>query len=179
MYAQYRRERGGATFGSGNDLLIDPAVTGTDNMFGNERSGWARGGNDLDARNTPTTGHNRNLLNWLYEMNNAANTIIGRAENPDINWSDEDKNRVLGEARLLRAWVYRHISNLWGDMPLHLEESSGDNVIRDWVRDPVESIREAMEADLLFAEQHLPETSLNGGKAVSYTHLTLPTILLV
>ncbi|MEO9514071.1 MAG: RagB/SusD family nutrient uptake outer membrane protein [Flavobacteriaceae bacterium] len=166
LYAQYRRERGGSTFASGNDLMIDPAITGTDNMFGNERSGWARGGNELDDRNTATTGHNTRLLNWLYEMNNATNTLIGRAENPSINWSDEDKNRVLAEARLLRAWIYRHISYLWGDMPLHLEESSGANIIRDWVRTPVAEIRAAMEADWLFAEEHLPETSSSGGKVV-------------
>lgn len=166
LYAQYRRERGGSSYGSSNDLMIDPAVTGTDNMFGNERSGWARGGNELDARNTPTAADNRRLLNWLYEMNNAANTIITRAENPDIDWTDKEKNRIVGEARLLRAWIYRHLTSLYGDIPLHLEESSGANVITDWVRTPIAKVREAMEADLLFAEEHLPETSSNGGKVV-------------
>lgn len=166
LYAQYSRERGGSEFASGNDLMIDPAVTGTDNMFGNERSGWARGGNELDARNTATLAHNRRLLNWLYEINNAANTIINRAENPSIDWTEEDKNRIIGEARLLRAWTYRHLTFLFGDIPLHLIESSGANVITDWVRTPVADIREVMEADLLFAEANLPETSSNGGKVV-------------
>ena len=166
LYAQYSRERAGVTYGSSNDLMIDPAVTGTDNMYGNERSGWARGGNDLDARNTPTTSHNRRILNWLYEMVNAANTIVERAEDPSIDWSDADKNRIIGEARLLRAWSYRHLTNLFGDIPLRLEESSGSNIVTDWVRTPIAEVRAAMEADWLFAEEHLPETSTDGGKVV-------------
>ena len=167
LYNHYRRERGGASYGSSNDLMIDPATTGTDNMYGNERSGWARGGNDLDNRNTPTSSYNRRLFIWLYDMNNAANTIIVRAENPAVDWTAEEKNRVLGEARLLRAWVYRHLTNLYGDVPLNLNEASGENVISDWVRTPITEVRTQMEADLLFAEANLPETSPNGGKVVS------------
>lgn len=166
LYAQYSRERAGSSYGSSNDLMIDAAVTGTDNMYGNERSGWARGGNDLDARNTPTSSHNKRLLNWLYELVNAANTIVERAEDPSIDWSDTEKNRIIGEARLLRAWAYRHLTNLFGDIPLRLEESSGSNIITDWVRTPIAEVRAAMEADWLFAEEHLPETSSNGGKVV-------------
>lgn len=166
LYAHYSRERRGNSWGSNNDLMADPMVTGTDNMYGNERSGWARGGNDLDARNTPTGSHNRRMMEWLYEMINAANTIVNRAENPGIDWTEDEKNRVLGEARLLRAWAYRHLTNLYGDIPLRLVESSGASVVTDWERTPVGEVRAAMEADLLFAEAHLDETSPNGGKVV-------------
>jgi starch-binding outer membrane protein, SusD/RagB family len=166
LYAQFRRERGGETLGSANDLLIDPAVTGTDNMYGNERSGWARDGNDWGARSTPTNAHYRRFWNWLYATINGANTIIDRAENPDIEWSDEDKNRVIGEAKLIRAWAYRHATFMWGDVPLTLSESSGTLIKTDWERAPVADVRAQMVEDLLFAEQHLPETSSNGGKVV-------------
>jgi len=166
LYAQFRMERGGATFGSGNDMLIDPAVTGTDNIYGNERSGWARDGNDWGTRSTPTNAHYRNFWEWIYSTINAANTIINRAENPEINWSVEDKNRVIGEAHLIRAWCYRHATFMWGDVPLSLEESAGSAINTDWVRAPVAEVRAQMEKDWLFAEQHLPETSDNPGKVV-------------
>ncbi|MFB9054219.1 RagB/SusD family nutrient uptake outer membrane protein [Formosa undariae] len=166
LYTHFRRERGGDNYNSTNDLLIDPAVTGTDNMFGNERSGWARGGNELNDRNTPISNEPRRLMQWLYELNNATNTIIDRAENPSIDWTEAEKNAIVAEARLFRAWGYRHLTYLFGDVPLHLEESSGANIITGWERTPVAEIREVMEADLLFAEAYLPETQNDGGKVV-------------
>lgn len=166
LYANFRRERSGNSYGSNNNIMADQMMTGTDNMYGNERNGWARGGNDLDARNTPTNTQNRNMFNWLYQMNNAANTIISRAENPDIEWTEAEKNRAIGEARLFRAWVYRHLTFSYGDVPLYLEEAKGDNIITDWVRTPVSDIRVVMEEDLLFAETYLQPTSSNSGKLV-------------
>lgn len=166
LYAQYRRERGGESRGSSNDLLIDPAITGVDNMYGNQRSGWNRVGNEYATRNNTTEGHNRHFFEWIYETINAANTIISRAENPDIDWTEEEKNRVVAEARLFRAWCYRHATYLWGDVPLSEEESSGSNIKTDWERAPVATVRALMEEDLLFAEANLPETSSNSGKVV-------------
>lgn len=169
LYNHFRRERGGTKYKSGNDLMIDLATTGTDNMYGNERSGWARGGNELDKRNQAAGkygAHNGRLFNWLYSMNNAANTIIKRAENPNIDWTEAEKNQVVAEARLLRGWLYRHLTNLYGDVPLVLNESDGSNVITDWQRTPLAEVRAAMEQDFLFAEANLAETSPNGGKVV-------------
>ena len=166
LYAQVRMEKGGETFGNGNDMLIDPATTGTDNMYGNERSGWARDGNDWGTRSTPTNTHYRNFWNWIYSTINAANTIINRAEDPDVNLTAEDKARVLAEARLIRAWCYRHATFMWGDVPLNLVESAGSAINTDWVRTPVAEVRAQMLVDFQFAEDNLPETSDNPGKAV-------------
>lgn len=166
LYFQFRRERGGETIGSSNDLLIDPAVTGVDNCYGNQRSGWNQVGNDFASRNVPTETHNRRFFEWIYEIINGANTIINRAENPDVDWTEAEKNRVVGEARLFRAWAYRHATYLWGDVPLSLQEATGSNIRTDWERTPVSAVRAQMEEDLLFAEQYLPETSSNPGKLV-------------
>jgi len=157
LYAQFRRERAGQSWGSANDLLIDPALSGTDNCYGNHRAGWARIGNDWGTRNIPTENHYRDFWNWLYSTINAANTIIERAENPDVDWTESEKNKILAEARFFRAWCYRHLTFMWGDVPLNLNESSGSNIITDWERTPVAQVRQQMEADLLFAEQHLPD----------------------
>ncbi|MEJ7821336.1 MAG: RagB/SusD family nutrient uptake outer membrane protein, partial [Chitinophagaceae bacterium] len=63
------------------------------------------------------------------------------------------------EARCIRAWCYRHLTNLWGDVPLTLTESSGTNIRTDWERTPIAEVRKAMEEDLLFASQNLPDAS--------------------
>jgi hypothetical protein len=166
LYAQFRRERSGENWGSANDLMIDPAVTGVDNCYGNQRSGWASVGNQFDTKNVTTESHNRHFFEWIYKTINAANTIIIRAENPEIEWTETEKNQVLAEAQLIRAWAYRHATYMWGDVPLNLNESSGANIITDWKRAPVAEVRAQMEIDLLFAEANLPETSSNGGKVV-------------
>ncbi|MDO5980197.1 RagB/SusD family nutrient uptake outer membrane protein [Flavivirga spongiicola] len=166
LYAQYARERAGSVLGSGNNLFIDMATSAVDNAYGNFRAGWAFVGNNLDTRNNPSEVHNRRFFEWIYTTINAANTIITRAENPDVDWTQEDKSRVVAEARLIRAWAYRHATYLWGDVPLSLEESSGSTIRTDWTRNPVAEVRNQMLEDLLFAEANLPETSSNPGKAV-------------
>ena len=65
----------------------------------------------------------------------------------------------MAEARCIRAWCYRHLTYLWGDVPLTLTESSGTNIRTDWERTPVAEVRKAMEEDLVFAVQHLPVVS--------------------
>lgn len=165
LYSLFRRERSGqSSWSNSNDLLIDPALSGTDNCYGNHRSGWARIGNDWGTRNIPTESHYRDFWNWLYEMINSANTIIARAENPDVDWTDAEKNHTIAEARHFRAWAYRHLTYMWGDVPLSLEESSGSNVITDWERTPVAQVRQQMIEDWLFAEQHLPNEPPGDGR---------------
>lgn len=106
----------------------------------------------------------------LYQMVLAANVIINRAENPDISWVDESqKNQIIGEARLIRAWCYRHLTFLWGDVPLVTEEITGSNFRNDWERTPKHEVYRQMEEDLLFAEQNLPAVQANAGSTSSAT----------
>ncbi|MEM7370106.1 MAG: RagB/SusD family nutrient uptake outer membrane protein [Bacteroidota bacterium] len=163
LYALVRQERSGRRRGSSNDLMISAAIIGTDNAYANWRAGIGLLFNEMGTRSTPRHGFYRDMWNWLYEVVNAANTIINRAENPNIDWPEEEKNRVLGEARCLRAWAYRHLTYLWGDVPLNLEES-GFVIKTDWVRTPVADIRAQMEQDWLFAEEHLPDVPAIEGR---------------
>lgn len=166
LYAQARREREGA---SGVNILMNEMMTiGVDNGWGNYPAGTERIFNQWGVRNNPqeSTLYLR-VWSWLYTLINSANTIIGRAENPEVRWSDEDKNQVLAEARLFRAWAYRHLTYLWGDVPLNLKESSGESVRTDWERTPKREVWAQMEQDLLFAEQHLPAVNPIPGRVSS------------
>lgn len=163
LYYQVRRSRSGYTPGDINGMMLVPAYIGTDNAYGNYL-GPASSFNIWGVSNNPTLGEYRAEWAWLYETINAANTIITRAENPEIAWTEAEKNAVLAEARAIRAWCYRHLTYSWGDVPLVLTGSSGSDIRTDFERAPVPEVRNSMEADWLFAEQFLPVTSANQGK---------------
>ena len=165
LYAQVREERNSMRNNT-NDIMNMGMTIGVDNAFGNLESAAIRIYNEFRQYNSPSENAFLVMWTWLYRTINAANTIIGRAENPDVRWTEADKHRVVAEARLVRAWAYRHLTYLWGDVPLNLTESSGESVRTDWERTPKPEVWQQMEQDLLFAEQHLPETLSDPGKVV-------------
>lgn len=128
---------------------------GTDAVFG-EDNGFSRIFNEWGAEVNPTVHFFQTEWTWLYEIINASNTIINRADEPGVKLTQAQRDRYVGEARFFRAFAYRHLTYLWGDVPLNLEEASGVSVRTDWERAPVAQVRKQMEEDLLFARQHLP-----------------------
>ncbi len=160
LYGLVREEREGRS--GTNFLRTEMFMNGTDNMVTNHRDGFARVAEDWVGQNTSVNAEIRGTFIWLYRIVNAANTIINQAEGrDDVDWTGgqasaaENKNRVIAEAKALRAWAYRHLSFCWGDVPLSLEESLGSTVRTDWVRTPVLEVRNQMKSDWLFAENHL------------------------
>lgn len=163
LHDEVRRYRSGTpntnSYASTNNLMMMHSVIGVDNAYGNWRDPPVDIFNLYAAINNPAAAQHRDVFNWLYETINAANTIVNRAAKATINWTDADRNRIVAEARLIRAWCYRHLTYLWGDVPLTLEESSGTNIKTDWQRTPIAEVRKAMEEDLVFASQNLPDVS--------------------
>jgi len=55
-------------------------------------------------------------------------------ENEEISWvgggfsAEENRNRILAEAKAYRAWAYRYLSFGWGDVPLVLHQSLGSKL---------------------------------------------------
>ncbi len=165
LYNLVRQERRGIAAPT-NDISNTAAMIGVDNAYSLYPAGGAAESvfNDFGVRLTSTNGYVGSFFIYLYKTINAANTIINRAENPAIVWTAAEKNQIVGEARLVRAWCYRHLTYLWGDVPLSLQESSGDNIKTDWERVPVADVRKAMEEDLLFAEANLPDVAQVEGR---------------
>ncbi len=170
LYANLRREREART---DIEMRGGMFIGGTDNLVSNYKS--ASGFNFVaqtwgDANN-PMEGDYSGTFTWLYSTVNAANTIITQAEKrSDVDWNGggktltENKNRVIAEAKAIRAWAYRHLTYAWGDVPLSLEESVGSNIKTDWERAPVGVVRRQIISDLLFAEKNLPEVPAIRGK---------------
>src|SRR5690606_36311828 len=66
------------------------------------------------------------------------------------------KNRLIGEARFLRALNYFYLVRGWGDIPLqHIDLID---------RKPTEEVYQFIEEDLLFAIDHLPLKSQYASK---------------
>ena len=164
LYALARAERAGVptsstSIGTSNNLTASMMFGGTDIAYGNRPWGSERFLNDWgdDVIGSSSQTYFTRTWNWLYRMINGANTIINRAESQgtDLGIDEDSLRRIIGEARTLRAWCYRHLTFLFGDVPLNVEESLGENVRLDWDRTPVDQIREKMKEDLEYAVQYL------------------------
>ncbi|MDR1865462.1 MAG: RagB/SusD family nutrient uptake outer membrane protein [Bacteroidales bacterium] len=148
---------------------------GTDTGYANTELSWTRGLNRYNVDLNPTmqflngdvsNSAKQGIFLILYSAISAANMIIHRAEEPEINWMGTDaegdernKNEIIAHARLIRAWCYRHLSMTFGPVPLSTEEIDGTNYRDDWERTPVADIQALMESDLLFAETWLPDNA--------------------
>jgi hypothetical protein len=99
--------------------------------------------------------------NWIFQ----ANTIIGRAEQPTAKWaSDAEKNAIIGEAKFLRAFAYHFLANMWGGVPIVVEETKGPKF--DYARATQDEVYKLCKSDLEYAVQYMPTiNTVKGGKA--------------
>lgn len=88
-----------------------------------------------------------------YESINRANGVLANV--PDIEMGQELKDRILGEAYFMRAWNYWRFSQLYGGVPLILEEQT-ENVEFNQPRASLEETRNQVEQDLQQAADLLP-----------------------
>lgn len=163
-YDRGDRFYGGTSFGSIPFTKHTLFSAGADNSWGNNRHTNFR---HLSFPKNITDMEDvipfQAVFEWLYKVINTSNMIISRAEYEGIDWqgstAEEDlanKNTVIANARLVRAWAYRHLTYSFGAVPLSTEEITGSNYRTDWERTPVADIREVMEQDLLYAIAILP-----------------------
>ena len=155
LYAEVRKEFEGLgytnNFGT-VDLRNVLYMLGTDNMAtGSNKGNVHKMLNSWGVANHPSYKDFDKYFLWFYETVNAANTIINRAIVSDINWNDKNGvnqyYRILAEAKVFRAWAYRHLSYLWGAVPIVTTETT-DNIHTDFVREPVEKVRRFIIEDL-------------------------------
>lgn len=70
-----------------------------------------------------------NWINW-YRIIDLSNLIIEKTPNiPDANFSEGQKDNLLGQAYFMRGLAYFYLTRVWGDVPLQLKATeSGDDV---------------------------------------------------
>ena len=84
-----------------------------------------------------------------------------KVADPSI-WKDEaQKNAYLAEALFFRAYAYRVLVNLYGDVPLISEALKAPKA--DYVRAPKTDVYKLMEEDLIFGAANLPKRGKEEG----------------
>ncbi|RFS16511.1 RagB/SusD family nutrient uptake outer membrane protein [Emticicia sp. C21] len=97
------------------------------------------------------TQHVINYWNGLYKVVAQANQVLEKV--PPITPMDAaQKNRILGEAKFLRAWAYFYIVRLWGDAPLVTKPQTASSEDFFPGRAPQEEIYKLIVDDLTAAE---------------------------
>ncbi|CAH8284089.1 putative outer membrane starch-binding protein [Mariniflexile fucanivorans] len=157
MYALVREDREGQS----NTTRASLWQMGTDNVFVNGGAAAFDPFNDYNDLNSENALVSANF-NWLYRIVNSANLIINRAENTPVDWMGTNdaadlvnQNKVIAQARLFRAWAYRHLRYGWGAVPLSLQEIEGSTYRSDWERNSIAEINAQMVIDLKFATENL------------------------
>lgn len=93
--------------------------------------------------------------NWSYSVIASANEILIYAD-INNNWDNpEDKERFQAEARFFRAYAYRTLIYLYGDVP-YVETILHDFQL-NFSRTPKAEVIQHIIDDLTFAAEHLPE----------------------
>lgn len=177
LYSLVRDERNGLSYTNGFgtiDLRAAIMITGTDNIGAGSNTGGLSTITADWTKNSAADPNIDKLFLWLYKVVSSSNAIITRSENPEVKWGTGDKERILSEARTLRAWAYRHLTYLWGDVPLLTKEVSGENIRTDLTREKVGVIRRLMIEDFKYAAENLPWLPLKPGRltrGVAQTYL--------
>lgn len=91
-----------------------------------------------------------------YEGVFRANLVL--QEVPNIEMDESLKNRVLGEAKFLRALYYWHLTTLYGDVPLITEADAEDPSKAEVGASPKSEVYALMIQDLQEAAETLPLT---------------------
>ncbi|TKG92931.1 RagB/SusD family nutrient uptake outer membrane protein [Puteibacter caeruleilacunae] len=105
-------------------------------------------------------GRMRGTWRELYRAIGDANLSISRVSSSEFV-SEGTKNRVVAEAKTLRALFYYILSNYWGDVPMWLGELDLAEAGGEIAKTPIDGIRAQMVTDLTEAIPDLP-TSYSG-----------------
>lgn len=105
---------------------------------------------------TSTMAKSNDMWRTLYTGVFRANQVILNVGNmPDFSL----KNRILGEAKFLRAWYYFELVTGWGGVPKITEPLQGAQTSYNFPRATKEEIYGLIKSDLQFAEENLPKKS--------------------
>ena len=111
----------------------------------------------------------RSLFRWNYAGITRCNFILENKDN--IEFSGKDK--ILAEAKFLRAFYYFELVKFFGDVPLIIDERIGAQEATEIARSPISEVYAQIEQDLLDASSVLDQFSLVKGKATKGAAMAL------
>lgn len=111
----------------------------------------------------------RNVFRWNYAGVTRVNYIMENQDNIDF----AGKDKILAEARFLRAFYYFELVKFFGDVPMIIDERLGVEEATEVPRSTKEEVYAQIEADLLFAAPFLDANSSVKGRATQGAALSL------
>ena len=130
----------------------------THDMRGGET--WA-GGAQLEAPRAellkqaspaPTNAVMTSVWTGCYQMINKANLVLSKA--PGVTDNTSLRDRLVGEAKFLRAWSYFELVSQWGDVPVYTEPINSPTGYKG--KSPAAEIYTLIISDLTDAVAKLP-----------------------
>lgn len=100
----------------------------------------------------PTNALARDYWNLLFRIVKNANVILSRLEASPLE--EDERQSIAAEARFFRAYAYRFLVHLYGEVPIVAEELTAPKT--DFTRAPESEVLAFMLGDLEFASQYLP-----------------------
>ncbi len=93
----------------------------------------------------------RPAYNLIYD----ANVILERSNGPYSRLTDSEAGPIRAEAMFFRGYAYKMLANLYGGVPIVLEEVKSPK--RDYVRATRDEVYRQAAEDLTFAAENLPD----------------------
>ena len=144
---------GGATTSQGQACPYESFQVATDIVYTGHGDGSLVPFENLSY--TPSTTFVTSYWNWGYGLIASANEILEYSEG-NVNWDKPtDKAYYQAIARFFRAYAYRYLVYLYGDVP-YVDKIEKDFRI-DFTRTPKAEVLGKMIEDLQFAIANLPE----------------------
>lgn len=138
-------------------------------------NGWDRNSSDLQALGRGDANSDNDYTgafwNTFYKGIGRANYIISGAGPLQEEMDAEKYNRLVGEARFLRAYFYSYLSELFGDVPLLKEATSLADA--QMPRTPKSEVVDFIIAELDAIAPHLPADVDSKGRATRGAALAL------
>ena len=159
----YSRVRDNFNQGDSEDEFPAAAIQSTDMMYNHKNIGQFK---PMSETLLPTNSIVYDVL-WdpAYRIIFGANAIIERAASGDNEMTAEEVSSVAAEAKFFRGYMYKMLANLYGGVPLIIEEVSEPK--RDFVRASRAEVYEQAASDLEDAAAGLGNIDDVAGERVS------------
>ena len=147
VYADLRFLGGGAGIFSVNFQML-MAPTGTTTTLTAQNSDL---NNLYSLTYDENTVHVQNYWAGLYKIISNANLVIANVPGI-INMDVVQRNKIVGEAKFLRAWAYFQAVRIWGDIPIITEPQNAASEDFLPTRSPQDEVYNLIISDLTEAE---------------------------
>jgi hypothetical protein len=166
-YSGFKNEYWELDYFANGDAQSDDAYAGADNPSFFQIDDF-----ELDATNSNVSRDWAYLYSIIGNTNSVINNVM---DVPDPALTEQRKKEILGEASFIRAFMYFQLVQLWGDVPLQLQEIKSISAeelpeiypILFPARAPMADVYKQIIADLETALTNVKPTAVNKGYATT------------